>query len=200
MAVHASAKRGYRMVARAEAAEATRERLLDAAWKHFAERAYDDVRLADVAAAAGVTVQTLHARVGSKDALFVAAWRQRMEPEGERRDTAAPGDVRTAVRVLYDSYEEDGDAVLRMLAQEERFPAVHEMAQDGRRWHRQWVARTFSPSLAPVSGAARERRLTALVVATDLLVWKLLRREMRLGRRKAERIVIEMADAAKGVS
>jgi hypothetical protein len=37
-----------------------------------------------------------------------------------------------------------------------------------------------------------------LVVATDLLVWKLLRREMGLGRATAERIVIEMVTATKG--
>ena len=60
------AKRPYRMVARAEAAEATRERLLAAAWKRFSERPFHDVRLADVAQDAGVTVQTLHARAGSQ--------------------------------------------------------------------------------------------------------------------------------------
>ena len=38
------------------------------------------------------------------------------------------------------------------------------------------------------------------LVATDLLVWKLLRREMGLGRATAERIVIEMITATKGAS
>jgi AcrR family transcriptional regulator len=194
MSSDAPPKRRYRMVARAEAAAATRERLLSAAWQHFSERAYDDVRLADVAADAGVTVQTLHAQIGAKDALFVAAWQQRVAPEGERRDRARPGDVRTAVRVLYDSYDRDGDAVLRMLAQEERIPAVHEMAEDGRRWHRAW----FAPQLDGLRGSARERRLIALVVATDLLTWKLLRREMGLGRRRAEQIVTDMVTSAKG--
>jgi hypothetical protein len=37
-----------------------------------------------------------------------------------------------------------------------------------------------------------------LVVATDLLVWKLLRREMNLGRETAERIVIQMVNTPKG--
>ena len=37
-------------------------------------------------------------------------------------------------------------------------------------------------------------------VATDLLVWKLLRREMGLGRHAAERIVIEMVTGMKGAS
>jgi AcrR family transcriptional regulator len=191
-------KRRYRMVARAEAAAATRQRLLEAAWRHFSDRPFDGVRLADVAADAGVSVQTLLAHFGSKEALFVAAWGWRVAPEGARRDSAPAGDVRTAVRVLYDSYDRDGDAVLRLLAQEERIPAVHEMADAGRRWHRGWVERTFEPFLSGSSGAARERRLVKLVVATDLLVWKLLRREMGLGRAAAERIVTEMVTASKG--
>jgi AcrR family transcriptional regulator len=193
-----SEKRSYRMVARAEAAAATRARLLEAAWRHFAASPFEGVRLADVASDAGVSVQTLLAHFGSKEGLFVAAWGWRMAPEGARRDNAPPADVRAAVRVLYDSYDRDGDAVLRLLAQEERIAAVHEMAESGRRWHKGWVERTFAPLLDGLSGAAREQRLVQLVVATDLLVWKLLRREMGLGRKAAERIVIDMVTASKG--
>jgi AcrR family transcriptional regulator len=188
------------MGARADAVAATRERLLASAWRHFSERPYEQVRLVEIAADAGVTVQTLHLRVGTKDELFVAAWKWAIGPEGARRDAAPVGDVRAAVRLLYDSYELQGDAVFRMLAAEERIPAIHTMAEFGRAWHRGWVERTFSPILADLSGAARERRLIALIVATDALVWKLLRREMGLDRPKAERIVIEMIMATKGAS
>jgi len=192
-------KRKYQMVARAEAATATRERILASAWRRFSEQPYEKVRLADVADDAGVTVQTLHLRFGTKDELFVAAWTWMATPEVAQRDSSPVGDVKTAVRILYDTYDRDGDAVLRLLAQEERIPAVRQMADAGRLWHRGWVERTFAPLLAGLSGAAREQRLVKLVVATDLLVWKLLRREMRLGRRKAEQIVIEMVTALKGV-
>jgi AcrR family transcriptional regulator len=200
MVSRVSPARGYRMVARAAAVAETRERLLRSAWRHFSDRAYEQVRLADIAADAGVTVQTLHLRFGTKDELFVAAWARAIGPEGARRDQAPVGDVRAAVRLLYDSYEETGDAVLRLLAQEERIAAVQKMTDSGRLWHRAWVQRTFAPILAGVRGAPRERRLVSLVVATDLLVWKLLRREMGLGRSPAERIVIEMITAMKGVS
>lgn len=188
------------MVARAEATSATRERLLASAWRYFSERSYEQVRLADIAADAGVTAQTLHLRFGTKDELFVAAWVWAIRPEGTRRDAAPVGDIRTAVRLLYDSYELHGDAVFRMLAAEERIPAIHTMAEHGRAWHRGWVERTFAPLLAELRGAARERRLIALIVATDALVWKLLRREMRLDRATTERIVIEMITATKGAS
>jgi AcrR family transcriptional regulator len=186
------------MVARAEMAAATRERLVASAWRHFSDRPFERVRLSAVADDAGVSVQTLHAHFGTKDALFVAAWNWMATPEGARRDQAPIGDIRAAVRVLYDSYDRDGDAVLRLLAQEERIPAVHRMAEEGRRWHRNWVERTLDPLLEGLSGADRERRLVALVVATDLLVWKLLRREMALGRAAAERIVTDMVTNSRG--
>ena len=79
-----------------------------------------------------------------------------------------------------------------------RIPAIREMTDAGRAWHRAWVERTFAPLLAGSRGAARERRLVALIVATDILVWKLLRREMELDRATAERIVIEMITTTKG--
>jgi AcrR family transcriptional regulator len=181
-------KRRYRMGVRAEAAAATRERILEAAWRRFSKDPYEQVRLADVASDAGVTEQTVYSGFGSKARLFVAAWGSAIGPEGERRNQAPIGDVRRAVRLLYDSYEAQGDASLRILAEEDRIPAIREMTDAGRAWHRAWVERT----------ATRERRLVRLIVATDILVWKLLRREMSLGRATAERIVIEMITAPKG--
>ena len=185
------------MVARAEAAAATRERILAAAWRRFSDDMYEDVRLADIGSDAGVSVQTVHAAFGTKDQLFVAAWTWAIRPEGLRRDRAPVGDIRKAVRILYDSYELQGDASLRLLAEEHRIPAIREMTDAGRAWHRAWVERTFAPLLAGSRGASRERRLVALIVATDILVWKLLRREMRLDRATAERIVTEMVTATE---
>lgn len=190
-------KRSYRMVARADAAAATRERLLVAAWHHFSEQPYESVRLADVAADAGVSAQTLHAQFGRKEDLFIAAWRSFADREAARRD-APIGDVETAVRMIYDSYESAGDAALRVLAQEDRIAAIRKMTDSGRAGHRSWVARTFAPQLGGLARAARERRLVALIAATDILVWKLLRREMCLPRRTAERAVVEMVEGLKG--
>jgi AcrR family transcriptional regulator len=191
-----ASKRAYRMGTRADAAAATHERLQAAAWRHFSEQPYENVRLADVAAEAGVSAQTLHARFGRKDDLFVAAWRWFAAREGARRDAPA-GEVESAVRMIYDSYESAGDAALRVLAQEDRIPAIRRMTDSGRAAHRDWVAHTFAPQLACLSGAARERRLVAMIAATDILVWKLLRREMQRPRKTAERVVTEMVAGPK---
>ncbi|MEU5869239.1 MULTISPECIES: TetR/AcrR family transcriptional regulator [unclassified Nonomuraea] len=53
----------------------TRQRLLRAAAEAFAERGYDGTRVADIAAAAGVSNGALYAHFGSKAELLVAALR-----------------------------------------------------------------------------------------------------------------------------
>jgi AcrR family transcriptional regulator len=180
------------MTARAKAAAQTREHLLAAAWQQFATHAYEDVRLREIAARAGVTPQTLHTAFGSKEALLAAAFMWWGEKEVSRRETAPVGQARQAIRNLYDRYETDGTAILRMLAQEERVPAIRQMTDAGRAYHRDWVAHTFQPLLQGLRGANRERRLTTIVVATDLLVWKLLRLDMGLSRGEAEQAAAEM--------
>lgn len=193
-------KRTYRMSARADAAEETRERLLAAAWSHFATRPYEEVRLRDVASDAQVSAQTLHLRCGSKDQLFAAAFMWFGQREMLRRDEAPPGDVRKAIEILFDRYETQGDAILRLLSQEERIPAIRQMTDAGRAYHREWAARTFEPVLRGLRGDRRERRLAAIVVATDLLAWKLLRHDMQLARRAAERVVVEMLESLAATS
>lgn len=185
-------KRPYRMSARAETAAATRERILAAAWEHFAARPYEQIRLQEIAADAAVTPQTLHTAFGSKDQLLTAAflwWGQRMIAG---RDTAPIGQVPEAIKVLFDHYEAHGDAVLRMLAQEDRVPTIRQMTDAGRAYHQAWAERTFAPLLHGIRGISRQRRSTAIVLATDLLAWKLLRRDMQLDRHNAERIVTDM--------
>ena len=71
-----------------------------------------------------------------------------------------------------------GDLVLRLLAQEDRYPPIRQVADTGRAGHRRWVGEVFSPWLAGLSTAEAEARLDALVVATDVYVWKLVRRDM----------------------
>jgi AcrR family transcriptional regulator len=180
------------MRSRAEAAAATGERLLAAAWRHFATRPYEEVMLREIAAEARVTAQTLHARFGSKEQLFTAAYRWFGVQEVSERPAAPTADVPAAIAQLYDRYEQHGQAILRMLSQEERIPAIRQMTGAGRAYHRHWARTTFKPLMRGLRGAARERRLIAITVATDLLVWKLLRIDMNLDRKEAERIVVDL--------
>jgi AcrR family transcriptional regulator len=194
----ATGKRPYRMNVRARRREETAERIRDMALERFLTRPYDDVTLTEIAEAAGVTVTTLLAHFGRKEDLFVAAvevWGVRM---AESRDEAATGDHADAVRKLLDQYEADGDFILHLLAEEDRFPTVRAMTEEGRRYHREWVERVFAPSLKSLRGAAREELIVQLVVASDLLSWKLMRRDMKLSRRRTEAAIARTIDALTG--
>ena len=188
-------KRAYRMSARADAAAATAERLLAAAWRHFGSRPYEEVRLRDIAADALVTEQTLLARFHSKDALLAAAYKWWGMAEAQRRDAAPVGLFSEAVANVFDHYEAHGTAILRMLSQEDRILAVRVLTEEGRAYHRAWTDRVFQPLLADLGRTSRDRRHAALEIATDVLVWKLLRLDMRLSRSQAEKTVLEMLES-----
>ena len=148
-------KRPYRMSVRAERSEATAARIRDEALKQFLTRSYDEVTLAGVAEAAAVTVPTLVAHFGRKEELFVAACRDRFDQITGSRDEAPAGELTAAVRNLFDSYEADGDGVLHLLAEEDRFPAVREMTDAGRRYHRDGSSGSSRRASTSLYGAAR---------------------------------------------
>jgi AcrR family transcriptional regulator len=193
-------KRPYRMTTRAQAAQATADRVLDVAVELFTERPYDDVSLDDVAARAQVAKRTVLRRFGSKDELFVTAMDRAGEEEMRRRDEAPIGDVAGAVANVLDHYERFGQNRLRMLSQEDRIAVVTENVELGRHYHWSWVERTFAPLVAGRRGAARKRRVAALVALTDVYMWKLLRRDLGLSRADTQRILVEFIEKLEGGS
>jgi AcrR family transcriptional regulator len=184
--------RSYRMVARAESAAATGERILDAAIAVFWELPWEGVTLDEVARRAGVTVQTVIRRFGGRDGLLAAAAERETERVRAERYQAPVGDAAGAVRVLVDHYEAMGDRVLRLLADEHRAAELRTIAEGGRAFHRAWCERVFAPALSRLKGAARRRRLAQLVAVCDVYTWKLLRRDAGLGRRQTELALIEL--------
>ncbi len=67
------APRRYRQTARASAAEATGERILESFLQRFRQQWLEESTLDTIAADAGVTVQTVIRRFGGKDLLLDAA-------------------------------------------------------------------------------------------------------------------------------
>jgi AcrR family transcriptional regulator len=183
------------MSARAAAVEATRERILDAAYEAFMERWYDDVTLRDVAADAGVALQTVVNHFGTKEALFGEVSDRFDESINAARWTVAPGDVAAIVTTLVDDYERTGDVVLRLLALEDRMPVVRPMIARGRRSHRDWVEHMFRAPLTGLRGAARRRRVVQLVAALDVYTWKLLRLDNGLSREQTIAAIRDMVEA-----
>lgn len=171
------------MTARADAAERTRTRILDAAVELAMTRLLADITLDHIAASAGVSVQTVLRRFGSRAGVIEAAHAHATADVDQERE-ATVGDVAGGISVLVEHYERRGDGVVLMLAQEGSDEQVRRITAAGRRLHRDWVSRVFAPHLVP--GAAGEELVELLVVATDVLTWKQLRRDQQLSRSTTE--------------
>ena len=168
------AKRVYHQTARAAAAEELRQRVAIAFYKLLLSRWVDEITLDDVAASAGTTRQTVIRLFGGKEGLL-EAMAAIVEAQAEPRLLLPHNaSIQGALQALITHYEVVGDLVVRLLAQEERHPALRPILERGRREHRAWVAKWFGGAL---KGVERERQVTRLVVATDVYTWKLLRRD-----------------------
>jgi AcrR family transcriptional regulator len=184
--------REYRMGARAESTSQTGERILAAATEIFWERPSDQISLDEVASRAGVAVRTVIRRFGGKEGLFAASAARELQRTRDERDRAPVGDVPAAVAVLVEHYEETGERVLKLLAEEARVASLSEIVDRGRALHRDWCARVFAPALSGLRGVDRRRRLAQLVAVCDVYMWKLLRHDARLSRRQVELALVEL--------
>ncbi len=187
-----NSSRGYVMTERARSTAATGERILDATVALFVERPYAQLTLRDVAARAGVTVQTVIRRFGDKEGLTAAAAERGRDEVFAHRDAAPVGDLDGAVDNLVAHYEDVGRVSLRLLAEEESVPLLATITGQGRALHRDWCARVFAPTLAPLRGADRARRLAQLVAICDVYTWKLLRHDAGLSRQQVTTALIEL--------
>ena len=189
-----SSRRPYTMKARAEAVEATRDRIARAAMTRFLAQPYDDVTIAAVAADAGVSAQTVLNHFESKEGLFTAAAALFSADRAGDRAEASPHDAATAVAALMEQFERSGDGNVRLALLDERIPAVKAALDDGRSFHQEFLASVFADRL-PRAPAERRRSLAALHAATDVYTWKLLRRDLGLGRRATQQVMTEMVEA-----
>lgn len=188
------ARRRYRMTVRAEAAAATRERILEVAIAIFWEQPLVDIPLEVVARRAGVSLPTVIRHFGDRQGLLAAAAEREYTRIRRQRDEAPIGNVSAAVRILVDHYEELGDAVLRLLAEEHRVPGLRAIADQGRAYHATWCARVFAPALDGLDGETYARRLAQLIGVTDVLMWKILRRDRGLSRSETELALRELLE------
>jgi AcrR family transcriptional regulator len=187
--------RPYLMKVRAEKAAATKERIVKSATDLIVERTLDGLTLDAIAERSNVAVRTVLRIFGSKEEVFAAAVRfESRRGHGELH----PGDVAASVKTLFDDYEKIGDAVILRLADEGRVPSLDALLKSGRVNHRRWIEESFAPQLASCDKARRPELLNAILVATDVYAWKLLRRDFGLSRRAAEAVIRGIVDSLVG--
>ena len=187
------ARRKYEMRARADAARATHDAIVDAMLEAVRDGWYDDIKLQDIARTAGVSVQTVLRRFGSKDGLLEAAVGQ-VAARLEEMAQVDAGDTSSALHKTIERYEWMGDANFRLAAQEDRIESIGEVCRTGRATHRAWLERAFAPHL-PKKGRLRERRILQLLLVFDVYAWRLMRREQGASKRATEAALAELMEA-----
>jgi len=186
--------RPYRMKARAATAEATHRRVLNVVSALLKKHFRSEIRLEDVAAGAEVTVQTVLNLFGNRATLLKEGLDDLLRELRAQRLGANPGDVRGAISVLMDHYEQFGDLVIRNLAE----GADPELIKLGRLGHRRWVQKQFARALERAETASRRSLTDALVSACDVYTWKLLRRDMARSRLEVEATILKMVKSIAG--
>lgn len=167
--------RAYDNSRRAERAAQTRERIVEVTEDLLTSQAEQSVTLKAIAEGSGVTVQTVLRHMGSREGCLEGV----VERVGARIDAerggSEPGDIAGALAGLLAHYESTGRLILNLVAQETGSSELAaRAASKGRAYHRDWVLRCFGPHLCDPS----EVDVDALVAATDLYVWKLLRLDL----------------------
>ncbi len=180
------------MEKRAAAAAETADKILDATQQLFAEHLIAEITLADIAARAGVTVQTILRRFGDKDRLFAKALSRLGNEILSQRGQAIPNNLNDALTNLVEHYESHGRLVLQMLAEESTTPAIQPTLASGRDYHRRWCETVFAATLEPLTDGARDRRCAQLIAICDVRTWEVLRIRMGLSRRETHCALREM--------
>ncbi len=180
------------MAKRNEQAAATRQRIIDAARGLISSQA-PDFTLALVAESAGTSVQTVLRAFGSKEGLIIATVVGSLSSEYATPPPAGRS-VPEVVGRVFDEFEENGDRLMWMLANEHRIDGLAAVVARGRAIHRERVEATFADRLATYGPRERRRVIAALLVATDAYVWKLLRRDLGFGRKAAEAVVVRIIE------
>lgn len=189
--------RSYTMSSRADAVASTKARIATAALELLMERRFDDVTLSDIAAAAGVSHQTVLNHFESKEGVAFAAADLVVASTNDARSGVTPGDTVGAIRRLVADYEQIGDANARWAMDVEHLGSLAPLIEQARHSHRAWLEAAFEPHL-PAAGKARRRVVNALHAATDVYTWKLLRRDLGVSRAETERTMAHLVDGALG--
>ncbi|GAB3607502.1 hypothetical protein GCM10027413_29110 [Conyzicola nivalis] len=173
--------RPYKMTSRAESAARTADSIADAMLQRFGDLPYERIRLEDIALDAGVTVQTVLRRFGSKPELLVSVVTRELGKIANARAAVARSLPAETITALADHYEKYGELILKTYAEAHLVDGLPAIAARGRAFHVNWCQETFAPHLDPATDEqSRDRRLAQIVAVCDARTWFILRIERAL--------------------
>jgi AcrR family transcriptional regulator len=177
-------RRPYLQFARQKQTDSNTARIVEAAISIVGSaRRLSEITLEGIAAQSGLTVRTVLRRFGSRDGVLQAAFSRLSEKLKRDRPSTPPGNIAAALGSLLHQYEENGDLIIKALDQEHELPLLHQLMEYGRAQHRGWIIEVFAPYLTRLPRVHREQRIIDLYAATDVYLWKLFRRDLRIGKK-----------------
>ncbi len=189
--------RNYNMTKRSEQAAQTRTKIISATERLLANKLLDEVNLKAIAKEADTTVQTVLRHMDSRDGCFKAVVQVVTERVEKQRNNSEYNSIEAAISDLTAHYESEGMLILNLLAQEQSGDSfVSSLMQEGRSYHRNWVERCFSNYFHGNSEATTD----ALVVATDIYNWKLLRLDIGRSENAAKEVITNIVKKILEVS
>jgi AcrR family transcriptional regulator len=163
-------------------ADQTRREILEAARRLFAERGYVATSVTDIAEEAGVAVQTIYARLGSKRGMLVGLIDLIDEEAGvgdlanEVLSAPTPADtVRAEVRLTRAFQERCGDVIGALFAAAAAEPDLASAVAEGQRRHREG-ARLAVERVAELGGlrddVTPDRAAALIALSTTHEAWR----------------------------
>jgi AcrR family transcriptional regulator len=164
--------REYRSELRAEQAEATRTRILDATLRVMAG-GVATVSIPAVAREAGVSVPTVYRHFGTKSGLLKALYRHLMPRIGmyDIAPLTSIGEFRTAIRAIFDRLDAADDLARVAIASPAAAEARRATMPDRLRFSRQFVG-AIAPDLATTDQDRIARIVVVLTMSTALRTWR----------------------------
>jgi AcrR family transcriptional regulator len=182
-------KRNYNMKHRSQMAANTTKNIIDATERLLTNNKLENINLIDIAKEAGTTVQTVLRHMNSRDGCIKAVAHNVAERVDKQRGNFNHNYSEDAITELIDHYESEGKLVLNLLTQEHSGDSITaELTSKGRTYHRKWVKNCFVKYL----DNPEKETIDALVVSTDIYVWKLLRLDLRRSKNHTKNVMIKI--------
>jgi AcrR family transcriptional regulator len=172
-------KRTYSSALRNEQAAQTRGRVVDAAARLFIAQGYPTTTVREIAAEAGVAVDTVYATFGSKARVLTALIDRSIAPAGEHNVLERPEAI--AVRDELDQRVQLSLFARDMASISERVRPVFEMLR---------IAAASEPEVAPVYAEMENQRARNMRVATG---WIAANGDLKVGLERAADIIWTLA-------
>ncbi len=163
-------------------AENNRIKIIHAFGRLWDQHSIKDITLEMVGKEAGVTTRTIMRKFGSKEGLLNESLPELTAKIESNRKVTKPGDIDAILNTLLSNYESMGEAAIRTIFLEPELEIARKIGAKGRELHRKWCIQMFSPHLPEPESPEYESRLNSFIAATEIYLWKLLRKDLNLSK------------------